>query len=255
MIARTRKEIKALREGGQKLASILIKVQEKVIPGIPTEELDILAERFIKASGGTPSFKGYKIANAGTPYPASLCTSVNDEIVHAIPGSYVLKDGDIISLDIGMKYQDLFTDMAITIGVGEMSEVKTRLIAVTKKALEIGINAIKPGGYTGDVGEAIQRYVEGNGFGVVRELVGHGVGKAVHEDPEIPNWGSQGTGIKLCEGMVLALEPMVTLGSPKIMLARDGWTWKTLDKSLAAHFEHTLLITNKGAEVLTDIYG
>lgn len=255
MIVRTRKEVRTLAEGGRKLALILKRVQAKVIPGISTKELDILAERFIKASGGTPSFKGYKMTSRDVPYPASLCTSVNDEIVHAIPGDYVLKGGDIIGLDIGMKYKGLFTDMAITIGVGEIGEAKTKLIAVTKKALEIGINAIKPSGHTGDIGEAIQRYVEDNGFGVVRELVGHGVGKAVHEDPEVPNWGSRGTGIKLCEGMVLAIEPMVTLGSPKIMLARDGWTWKTLDKSPSAHFEHTVFITNKGARVLTNIYG
>ena len=251
MIIKNKEELEILTEGGGKLAFVLAQVLTAVAPLVSTKTLDLLAERLIKVSGGTPSFKGYRIVAGDTPYPASLCTSVNDEIVHAIPGDRVLKNGDIIGLDIGMEYQGLFTDMAVTVGVGEIDEKKKKLIAVTKKALEIGVRAIKPGGHVGDIGEEIQRYIEKNGFGVVKELVGHGVGRAVHEDPEGPNWGKRGTGPELCEGMVLALEPMVTAGSPKTTLAKDGWTWKTKDHSLTAHFEHTILVTSKGAKVLT----
>lgn len=251
-LIKSKKEIEILAEGGKRLAEILRNVAKSVKPGITTKELDNIAEMLILSSGGIPSFKGYKAFGAGTAYPASLCTSVNDEVVHGIPSEKrVLKEGDIIGLDIGMSYQRLFTDTALTVGVGVIDGASQRLIGVTKGALAVGIAQVRPGAYVGDIGGAIQTYVESHGFGVVRELVGHGVGHKVHEEPEIPNWGKRGRGIRLCEGMVLALEPMVTAGKHYIVLESDEWTWKTKDHSRAAHFEHTMVVMKDGARVLT----
>ncbi len=242
---------KSLYDGGRHLANILARVAEQAVPGITTGELDSIAEELIRKAGGRPSFKNYKTEGTKMPYPASLCVSVNDEVVHGIPGKRVLLDGDIVGLDIGMEYEHIFTDTAVTVCVGKVSDEKNKLVEVTRRALEIGIGVVHDGVHIGDIGEAIQAYVEGEGFGVVRELVGHGVGDKVHEDPEIPNWGTRGTRGILSEGMVVALEPMVTMGSPKIKVSKDGWIWSTRDKKPAAHFEHTILVTKTGAEIIT----
>lgn len=252
-LVKSEKEIINLAEGGKRLAEILQKVAEAVRPGVTTKELDNIAETLIVSSGGTPSFKGYNAFGAHTAYPASLCTSINNEVVHGIPSEKrILKEGDIIGLDIGMKYTGLYTDMAVTVGVGRIDADSQKLIDVTRSALKAGIATVRQGSSIGDIGEAVQTFVEANGFSVVRELVGHGVGHAVHEMPEVPNFGKKGRGLKLAEGMVLALEPMVTAGDYRVVLANDDWTWKTKDGSRAAHFEHTVVVTKNGACVLTD---
>lgn len=241
---KTPEEIKILREGGKILASVLYQVAEMVRPGVATIELDKTAEKLIRQAAGEPSFKNYKTAEDKIPYPASLCVSINDEVVHGIPGSRKIEKGDIVSLDLGMKYKNLYTDMAITVGSG-------KIIETAKKSLEEGIKAIKEGVRIGDIGFVIQACVEKNGFNVVRQLVGHGVGHRPHEEPEIPNFGNKGTGEILKAGMVLALEPMITAGNPEVVLSPDNWTWKTKDGSLSAHFEHTVAITKSYAEILT----
>lgn len=252
-LIKSQKEIQALAEGGKMLADVLQKVVEAVKPGIATKELDDIAETLIISSGSIPSFKGYNAFGARTAYPASLCVSINDEVVHGIPSKKrVLKEGDIVGLDIGMKHKGLYTDMAVTVGVGKIDVDSRKLLDVTRIALDKGIAQVRAGAHVGDIGAAVQTYVEGCGFGVVRELVGHGVGHAVHEEPEVPNFGKEGQGIKLVEGMVLALEPMVVAGSPRVALAKDEWTWKTKDGSRAAHFEHTVAVTKDGAQVLTE---
>lgn len=249
---KSKKEIEALREGGRKLADILQKVVEVVKPGVTTKELDRLAESLILSSSGTPSFKGYHILGARSSYPASLCTSINDEVVHGIPSEKrVLKKGDIIGLDIGMKFHGLYTDMAVTVGVGIIDAASRKLLTITEHALAEGIARVCVLSHVGDISEAIQTYAEDHELGVVRELVGHGVGHAVHENPPIPNFGRRGQGEKLREGMVIAIEPMLTAGDYAIVLAPDDWTWKTKDGSRAAHFEHTVVVTKDGAEVLT----
>lgn len=244
-------EIIALREGGRRLANILEKVKAAVVPGTTTKELNRLAESLIFSAGGKPSFKGYRVSGSSTPYPAALCTSVNDEVVHAIPRGRRLKEGDIIGLDIGMIWKGMFTDMAETVAVGRVDAAGKKLLEATKIALDCGIAASRAGATLGDIGFAIQSCITARGFGVVRELVGHGVGYAVHEPPEVPNWGAPRKGMALEEGMVLALEPMATEGAPDVTLCKDGWTWKTKDGSRAAHFEHTIAVYKNGAEILT----
>jgi len=239
-------EIKILREGGKILASVLFRVGKMVKPGVSTIELDGLAEKLIREAGGEPSFLNYKTAEDRIPYPASLCVSINDEVVHGIPGSRKIKQGDIVSLDLGMKYKKLYTDMAVTVG-------DAKIIEVTKKCLDEAIKVVKDGARIGDIGFSIQSCAEKNGFGVLRDLVGHGVGHKPHEEPEIPNFGKKGTGEILKAGMVLAIEPMLTVGGSEVVLSSDNWTWKTKDGSLAAHFEHTVVITKNGAEIITCI--
>lgn len=251
MKIKSTRELEILRDGGGKLAGILELLIKEVRPGLKAIELDRLAEKLMREAGGEPSFKGYRPSGASGPYPASLCVSINDEVVHGIPSDRKLKDGDLIGLDIGMKYEGLFTDMAETIGIGEIGENDKKLMKVTKEALDLAISIVKPGIKTGDIGEAIQKFVEAEGFGVVRELVGHGVGYKIHEDPEIPNWGKAGTGPELKENMVIAIEPMVTAGGYAIYLASDGWTWKTKDGFRAAHFEHTMVVKKDGCDILT----
>lgn len=237
-------EIKILREGGKILASVLYQVAEMVKPGVITAELDKTAERLIREAGGEPSFKNYKTAEDRIPYPASLCISINDEVVHGIPGSRKIRDDDIVSLDLGMRYKNFYTDTAITVG-------NKKIVEITKKCLDEAIKIVEDGAYIGDIGFAVQACAEKNGFSVVRQLVGHGVGHRPHEEPEIPNFGSRGTGKILKQGMVLALEPMITAGNPEVVLSADNWTWKTKDGSLSAHFEHTIAITKNGTEILT----
>ncbi len=245
VILKTKGEIVIMREGGNRLAKIMQKLVKEIRPGITPKILNKLAENLTKKFGGRPSFLNYK------NYPASLCVSVNNEVVHGLPNDRKFKERDIVSLDFGLWYKGLCTDMAVTCGVGKISPQAEKLILTTKKALEIGEAKVKPGNYIGDISFAIQNYVEKQGFSVVRELVGHGVGKKIHEDPKIPNFGKKGGGIKLKVGMTLALEPMVNYGTWKVKLLADGWTFVTADGKLSAHFEHTVAVTEKGCEVLT----
>lgn len=246
-------DINKLREGGKILASVLREAAGKALPGVKTTELNRVVEKMIKDFGGRPSFKNYKTPDDKVPYPASLCVSINDEVVHGLPSEIILKDGDVASLDLGMEYKGFFTDMAITVPVGEISEQAKKLIATTQEALNEGISAVKSGAFVGDVGRAIQSCAERNGFNVVRKLVGHGLGRKAHEDPEIPNFGVKEKGEVLREGEVLAIEPMITAGHHDIYLADDLWTWKTKDGSLSAHFERTIIVTKTGAEIITKI--
>lgn len=240
-------EIQVMRRGGRILAKIIEELKKEVKPGITTKYLDKVASDLILRYGAAPSFKGFN------NYPAALCTSINEEIVHAVPSDRVLRKGDILSLDLGIRFKRYCTDMALTIPVGKVDKKTKKLIAVTKKALEIGIEQAKPGNHLEDIGSAIQKYVEKNRFNVVRELCGHGVGKKVHEDPQILNYGERGKGIELKPGMVLALEPMVTVGDWHIKKTKDGFGYKTKGNSLSAHFEHTLVITKKGVKTLTEL--
>ncbi|PJE64792.1 MAG: type I methionyl aminopeptidase [Candidatus Ryanbacteria bacterium CG10_big_fil_rev_8_21_14_0_10_43_42] len=252
-LIKTPEEIKVLREGGHKLASVLSRIADAVRPGISTADLDTLAEDLIRKEGGESAFKGYKAFGAKTAYPGTVCTSINEEVVHGIPSkTRILAEGDIIGLDIGMKYGGLYTDTAVTVPVGTIDSAARELIFVTNSALTEGIRAICAGAHVGDIGNAIETYVRSKGmYGIVKDLVGHGVGHAVHEDPPIPNYRTKGRGPSLVPGMVLALEPMLTLGAAGVMIAKDHWTWSTRDGSLSAHFEHTILVTKEGAEILT----
>jgi len=219
---------------------------ENVRPGVTTKELDTLAEEFILSRSGTPEFKGYQ------GFPASICASPNAMIVHGIPGSYRLKEGDIISLDVGVRYDGFVTDSATTVAVGEVPLETHRLLETTRRCLEAATEQAYQGRHLGDIGHAIQSLAEERGYGVVRDLVSHGVGRKMHEDPQIPNYGRQGTGVRLLPGMTFAIEPMVTLGSYDIRISEwDGWSIYTADGSLSAHFEHTIAVTERGPWVLT----
>jgi methionyl aminopeptidase len=252
VIIKTPEEIEILREGGKRLARILAEVATHVRPGISSTELDTIAEGLIRDGGDEPAFKGYKPALHMKPFPASLCVSVNNEIVHGIPSqNVVLKEGDIVSLDLGLKHKGLFTDHAITVPVGTVSKKDTELMRATKEAMLVGIAAAVGGGRVGDIGYAIQTFVKPYGYGIVRDLSGHGVGRAIHEDPYIPNYGKAGKGELLKPGMVVAIEPMLNLGEDDTIVARDGYTVKTADGSKSAHFEHTVLITEGEPEILT----
>ncbi|MFA5999705.1 MAG: type I methionyl aminopeptidase [Candidatus Paceibacterota bacterium] len=254
IIIKTPQEIEILREGGKHLATVLHKVKEMVAPGVSTHELDKYAEKLIREYGDEPAFLNYKPDGADTPFPASLCTSVNEEIVHGIPSkNKILKEGDIISIDLGLKHKGLFTDMAFTVPVGEVSNGNKKLLKITEQALMVGINAIKPGGRVGDIGHAIESFVRPHRYGIVEVLAGHGVGRAIHEDPYIPNFGEKGKGAKLVPGMVVAIEPMLNNGTKNVDLKDDGYTYVTADGKKSAHFEHTVLITKDGAEILTTI--
>jgi methionyl aminopeptidase len=216
-----------------------------VAPGVSTADLDAAAEAKVRAAGAEPAFKGYR------GYPATLCASVNEQVVHGIPSRRVLAAGDIVSLDMGVRLNGYYGDSAVTVPVGPVSEEATRLLWVTQEALQAGIAQVKIGGRISDIGHAIQRFVEAEGFSVVREFVGHGIGAALHEEPQIANYGEPGRGPRLAEGMTLAIEPMVNLGKPAVKLLADGWTAVTKDGSLSAHFEHTVAVTSKGPDVLT----
>jgi methionyl aminopeptidase len=246
-------EIKLLREGGKILSDILHEVAKRAVAGVTTGELDAMAEEMIVAKGGEPSFKNYS-EDGDNPYPATLCTSVNNQVVHGIPDDYILKNGDIVGLDIGMRYPKktgLFTDMAVTVIVGKPDKRVKELVEVTKKSLDLWIKNVKAGRRLNEIGRIVQDYIEKNNFSVVRDLVGHGVGHAVHEDPPIPNYFIASFNTELKEGMVLAIEPMVTMGDYRVRTLSDGWTIVTADKSLCAHFEHTLVVTKNGCDVLT----
>lgn len=234
-----------MRRAGRVVADTIVAVRAAVKPGITTAELDRIAEDLIRDRGATPSFKGYR------GFPATLCTSLNGEIVHGIPGPIAIKDGDLVKIDCGAIVDGYHGDSAITILVGDVPAQAVRLSEVTRDALEAGIAAAQVGNRVGDVGSAVQQLVEAAGFSVVREYVGHGIGRALHEDPPIPNHGRAGKGIPLREGMVIAIEPMVNVGGHETRLLDDGWTVITADGSLSSHWEHTIAITVNGPEVLT----
>jgi len=242
---KTEEEIKIMAEGGKILAGIMKELEKSVKPGITTNELNRLAESLILKSQGKCSFLGYE------KFPACLCTSINEEVVHAIPSQRVLKEGDIISLDLGILWKGFHADMAATFPVGEVSPEARRLIWVTKKALKRGIKKARPGNTFGDIGNTIQRYVEDQGYGVVRELCGHGIGRKLHEDPQVLNFGKRRTGPDLTPGMVFCIEPMVSMGDYKIKKSKDGYGFSSADDSLVAHFEHTVAVTKDGCQVLT----
>lgn len=252
---KTTEDIAKLRAGGRKLASILQELAKAVKPGVSTLELDNLARKLAEQDGDKPAFLNYKPAGAKRPFPASLCVSINDAIVHGVPNEpgTILQDGDIVSLDMGLIHKGLFTDSAITVPVGQVDSAGQELVAVTKQALLEGIKAVKPGKYVRDISYAIEKYVRPKRYGIVEELCGHGVGYKIHEDPYVPNYCLDSKGEKLKAGMVIAIEPMLNEGSKHICLAEDGYTYKTKDGKRSAHFEHTIVVTKDGAEILTQI--
>lgn len=252
IIIKTPEEIAKLIKGGPILASILREVATHVAPGVTTKSLDTIAHNLILKAGCTPAFFNFTPDGADRPYPASLITSVNSEVVHGIPGDYVLKEGDVIALDLGLNYNGVFLDHAITVGVGELKPKDVQLIAITKSALDEAIAAIIPSARVGDVGYAVEQFVKPYKLGIIRGLAGHGVGREIHEDPYIPNYGKKGRGEKFVPGMVVAIEPMLSRGSEEVVLLKDGYTLKTPDGSRSAHFEHTVLIKEDGyPEILT----
>jgi methionyl aminopeptidase len=247
IILKSRDEIVVMRDAGRILAETLELVVERVRPGVIERELDEVARREFKKRKVIPTFLGY----SHPPYPATICVSVNDEIVHGIPADREIMEGDIVSIDIGCTYKGFVADMAVSVGAGAMDTEAQRLIDVTREALQRGIGAARGGARIGEISAAVQSYVEGERFAVVREYVGHGVGRAMHEDPQIPNYGSPESGAVLRPGMVIAIEPMVNMGDWRTKRDADNWTVRTMDGSLSAHFEHTLAITEGAAEVLT----
>ena len=246
---KTESDIHRLRESADLVSRTLAEVARYIRPGVQTRELDAIAEAFIREHGAEPAFKGYRVGHQ--VFPAALCISVNDEVVHGIPGSYVLKEGDIVSVDCGVRLNGWYGDSAYTFAVGEIDEEKARLLRVTREALDRGIAQAVVGKRVGDISAAVQRYCEAEGFGVVRELVGHGIGRHLHEEPQVPNFGTPGTGKKLREGMVLCIEPMITMGSYRIKTDADGWTVRTVDGQPAAHYEHMVAVREGKPEVLT----
>jgi methionyl aminopeptidase len=251
---KTRREIEAMREAGRHVAEVLLELRELVVPGVTTGELDAYAEKAIAERGVESSFKGYD--PFGLPkYPAVLCVSVNDEIVHGIPGQRVLEDGDIVSLDFGVSASGYHGDSALTVAVGEIDEEDARLLQVAESSLNEAMEFMTPGQRLSDIGHCVQQHVERAGFSVVRDFAGHGIGKALHEEPWIPNYGRAGKGPRLREGMVFAIEPMVNVGRPDVRMLDDEWTAATKDGSRSAHFEHTILITEHGPETLTRVAG
>jgi methionyl aminopeptidase len=249
IICKSPAELERMKAANQVVAEVLQALREAVRPGVTTGDLDALAEARIRAAGAEPAFKGYH------GFPASLCASVNEEVIHGIPSQRELMEGDIISLDIGAVLDGFYGDSAITVPVGRVSETAARLLEVTEESLHHAIAQVKVGARISDVGHAVQTHVEQHGFSVVREFVGHGIGSKLHEEPQIPNYGPAGRGPRLAEGMVLAIEPMVNMGKPAVRVLSDGWTAVTKDGLLSAHFEHTVAVTAAGPLVLTAIGG
>ena len=250
---KTAEEIAILKEGGQRHAFILSELAKKVAPGVSTNDLENYARKLLEESGDKGAFLNYKPSGARRAYPAVLNVSVNDEIVHGIPNENpkILEEGDIVSIDLGVLHKGLITDSAITVGVGKISSQNKKLLQHCKEALDIGIKAARGGAYIGDIGYAIQSFIKPLGYGLCQGLAGHGVGYKVHEEPFVPNQGRKGEGELLQPGMVLAIEPMITLGTDKIVLDKDGYTYKTADGTKAAHFEHTIAITDGDSIILT----
>ncbi len=249
---KNKKEIKNMRKAGSLLAEILSKVTKEIESGVTTFELNKLAERLIKQAGAKPAFKGFK--SNGKIFPAALCTSINQEVVHGIPSKQkTLERGDIIGVDCGLKLNGYYADMARTIPVGKPNDKVSKLLTITRECLKRGIDAARAGACLGDISNAIQTHAEKNGFSVVRDLAGHGIGKKLHEEPNIFNFGEPETGPVLKPGMTFALEPMINVGGHEVKTKKDGWTIVTKDDSLSAHFENTILITKSGAEILTRV--
>jgi len=244
------RELWLMIQAGQIVAKAKASVAEAVQPGSETRELDAVAEREIRQLGGIPSFKGYQ-ASATVPFPASICASINDEIVHGIPGKRKLRDGDIVSIDVGAIYEGFHGDSAFTIGVGDIDQEAEALIAVTRESLDLAIAKVRVGAHIGDISAAVQTHAEGHGYQVVRQYVGHGIGRAMHEEPQIPNYGAAGRGPLIRQGMALAIEPMLNIGGWETRQLSDGWTVVTADGSLSAHFEDTVAITEDGPQVTT----
>jgi methionyl aminopeptidase len=245
IVCKSAAEIERMRAANALVADVLGELATLVQPGVTTLDLDRAAERLVRDGGAEPAFKGYR------GYPATLCASINEQVVHGIPSSRKLVEGDIISLDMGVKLNGFFGDTAVTVPVGRVSDEAMRLLRVTQEALQQGIAQVRLGGRVSDIGHAIQTHVEASGFSVVREFVGHGIGASLHEEPQIANYGEPGRGPRLAEGMVMAIEPMVNMGRPAVKVLADGWTAVTKDGSLSAHFEHTVAVTRSGPLVLT----
>ena len=239
------REIEIMRRGGKITSKTLSKLMAAAKPGVTTGELNQLADESIRSMGGVPTFIGYH------GYPAAICASVNDEVVHGMPGDRVLADGDLLSIDIGTTFEGYVSDSAVTVAIGNVDEAAKRLMRVTQECLMLGIEQMQVGNHLGDIGHAVQRHAEAHGYGVVRALVGHGVGRKMHEDPQVPNYGNPGQGTLLRKGLVLAIEPMITQGTWEVATLEDGWTVVTEDGKLAAHFEHTIAITDQGPKILT----
>lgn len=242
---KTPAEIAAMRESGRMLATVLAVLQERIAPGMTTKDLAVIAKEELRTLGGQPAFLGYN------GFADVLCVSVNSEVVHGIPGSQIIKNGDIVSMDFGVTYKGMITDAAVSVVVGSGDEVRRKLVNVTKESLLAGIAQVKAGAHVGDISHAVETVLNAAKYGIVRDLVGHGVGHELHEDPNIPNYGKAGSGPVLEAGMTIAIEPMATLGKDGVYMADDGWTILTKDSSLAAHFEHTVLVTETGYEILT----
>ena len=245
IVCKSPEELQRMRAANALVADVLAELCGMVEPGITTRELDTLSEIRVREAGGVPAFKGYH------GYPATLCVSINEAVVHGIPSARQLTVGDIVSIDMGVVLGGYYGDSALTVGVGSISDDAGRLLKVTEEALEHAIEHVKVGGRVSDIGHAVQRHVESNGFSVVREFVGHGIGTQLHEEPQIPNYGEPGCGPRLSEGMVLAIEPMVNMGNPEVRVLDDGWTAVTQDGSLSAHFEHSVAVTADGPMVLS----
>jgi len=245
IVCKSASELVRMRTANALVADVLGALEVMVLPGVTTLDLDAVAESLVREGGAEPAFKGYR------GFPATVCASVNEEVVHGIPSKRPLKAGDIVSLDVGVLLDGFYGDSALTVPVGEISVAAAKLLSVTEQSLERAISAVRAGARVSDLGHAVQNYVEPNGYSVVREFVGHGIGTKLHEEPQIPNYGQPGQGPRLAEGMVLAIEPMVNIGSATVKILKDGWTAVTSDGNLSAHFEHTVAVTAEGAEVLT----
>jgi methionyl aminopeptidase len=247
IVLKSEDEIKRMAEACRIVAEVLGGIEKIIAPGVMTKEIDEFAESFIRSKGAKPAFKGYR------GYPSSVCTSINEQVVHGIPSSTKLRNGDIISLDIGVNYRGFFGDAALTMPVGTIGKEAERLVAVTERALRAGMERAVAGNRISDISASIQRCAESEGFSVVRTFVGHGIGRELHEEPQIPNYGRPGEGPEIREGMTLAIEPMVNAGGWEVSILKDGWTAVTKDRKLSAHFEHTVAVTKNGLKILTKI--
>jgi methionyl aminopeptidase len=250
ILIKSKTEIEFIRESNKIVAETLQLVKHHAKPGVSTIELDKIAEDWIRSNGGVPAFKGYR-QHGTIDFPGTICASIDEEVVHGIPGNRILKEGELFSVDVGVLKDNYYGDAAITIAIGEISDEKKLLMKVTEESLYKGIEAAIANNRIGDIGAAVQQYVESFGFSVVRDLCGHGVGRKLHEDPQIPNYGKKGTGALIKNGMTIAIEPMINLGTYKVNVADDGWTVITADKKPSAHFEHTIAIINGKPEILS----
>jgi methionyl aminopeptidase len=245
IVCKSAAELEKMLAANQLVARVLEALRSLVVPGATTVQIDVAAEKLVRDAGAEPAFKGYR------GFPATVCASINHEVVHGIPSGRALREGDILSLDMGVKLAGFFGDCAVTLPVGRISPEADRLLTVTQDALARGIAQVRIGGRVSDIGHAVQQHVEAHGYSVVREFVGHGIGAALHEEPQVPNYGPPGRGPRLAEGMVLAIEPMVNMGRPAVKVLADGWTAVTADGTLSAHFEHSVAVTSAGPWILT----